>query len=241
MSRDFKIETDVYQGPFSVLLDLIEKHKLSINEISLSKITDEYINKIKTIDNASFGDISSFIVIAATLMLIKSRSLLPSLTVTKEEESDINVLEKRLEVFQLIKAISLFVKNSYMKKVLYKRPFVKIKIQKFSPDVKITEENIFRLALETLQNVPKELKLPETKVKQSIKIENVILSLLERVKKESKISFSNFSKAGTASLETLKEIKVFIVVSFLAVLELVKNGELEAEQDENFGEITINS
>jgi segregation and condensation protein A len=241
MNSNFTVEQAFYQGPFPILLELIEKHKLSINEVSLSTVTEDYIEYIKKIDGASLGEISSFTLIAATLMLIKSRSLLPNLSVTEEEKTEIKTLESRLETFQLVKALSGYIKNAYEKKILYKRPFVKTKQKYFSPDPKITQEILLATIAETLKNIPKELKTPETKVKQSLKIEEVLVSLFERVKKEASFSFQDFAKAGTRGLSKSAEIKVFMVVSFLAMLELVKGGDLDALQEENFGDIIINS
>ena len=92
MSSSFTIQTDVFEGPFSTLLELIEKHKLSINEVSLSGITDEYIAHVKDIEGVGMEELSQFIVVAATLMLIKSRTLLPGLSVSDEEESEMKVI-----------------------------------------------------------------------------------------------------------------------------------------------------
>jgi segregation and condensation protein A len=174
-------------------------------------------------------------------MIIKSRSLLPTLSVTEEEKTEIKTLESRLETFQLIKAISGYVKNSYGKKILHKRPFIKTKQKYFSPDPSIKSDILLETIAEVIKNIPKELKTPETKVKQSLKIEDVLLSLFERVKKEASFSFREFARAGASDLSKNSEIKVFIVVSFLAMLELVKGGDLDALQEENFGDIIINS
>jgi len=241
MNSNFTVQQAFYQGPFPVLLELIEKHKLSINEVSLSAVTDEYIDYIKRIQGASLGEMSSFTLIAATLMLIKSRSLLPALSVTEEEKTEIKTLESRLETFQLVKAISGYIKNAYGKKILYKRPFIKTKQKYFSPDPTLKKEVLLETIADVFKNIPKDLKTPETKVKQALKIEDVLLSLFERVKKEASFSFRDFARSGIQGTSKSSEIKVFIVVSFLAMLELVKGGDLDVLQEENFGDIIINS
>lgn len=238
MQSDFTIQTDVFEGPFSALLELIEKHKLSINEVSLSGITDEYISYVKNIDGVSMNELSQFIVVAATLMLIKSRTLLPGLSVSEEEESEIETLTNRLEVFQVVKAISGFIRAQYGKQLLYRRPFIRVKKKIFSPGVSLSPDMLCREAVYALENVPKEVTPPETKVRKTIRIEDVLANLLTRVQKESRVRFSDFAKGSSGSV---REIKTFIVVSFLAMLELVKNGTLDASQDDTFGEITINS
>ena len=237
MNSEFTVKINTFEGPFSLLLDLIEKHKLSINEVSLSSVTEEYIDYVKNLDEYSMNDISSFIVVAATLMLIKSRSLIPNLSVTEEENSEIEKLTKRIETFQVVKAISGFVKSQYGKSFLFIRPYIKIKRKVFSPSGQMTKSEIYNQIINAIDSIPKEVLTPETKVKRSIRIEDVISSLFERVQKEASFTFKEFAKKGVQG--NAREIKTFIVVSFLAMLELVKNGTLDANQDSVFGEITI--
>lgn len=241
MNADFTVQTDIFEGPFSALLDLIEKHKLSINEVSLSSITDEYIAYVQNAQNTSMSDISGFIVVAATLMLIKSKSLLPGLDVTEEEKGEIEVLEKRLEVFQIVKAISGFVREQYGKSILYRRPFVRIRKKIFVPSSSLTSEFMMNQIIGVLQNIPRETELPETRVKKTINLEEVLASLLLRIQKEAQFIFSDFTKTASAGVSNIREIKTFVVVTFLAVLEMVKNGTLEANQEGDFGDITIGS
>jgi segregation and condensation protein A len=191
--------------------------------------------------NTSMNDMSGFVVVAATLMLIKSMTLLPNLAVTSEEKGEIEVLEKRLEVFQIVKAISGFVREQYGKTILYRRPFVRVKKKVFNPDPQMTAEILMNQAIYALEHIPKEYKAPEVKQKRAIQIEEILSSLLLRVQKEARFRFSDFTKSGTEALATAKEVKTFLVVTFLAVLEMVKNGTLEANQDSEFGDITLES
>jgi segregation and condensation protein A len=238
MSTDFSVRTDAFEGPLSVLLDLIEKHKLSINEVSLSSITDEYIAYIQSLDDYAFDEVSSFIVVAATLMLIKSRTLLPTLSVTEDEKTEIEVLEKRLEVFQVVKAIADYIKKDFGKGLLYKRPFVRIKRKVFAPGTGLGTGILLREIVSAIDNIPKEVVVPQAKVKTVIRIEEVLQSLMKRVHTEAQFSFKEFAKKGITT-NSLKEIKTFMVVSFLAVLELVKNGTLDVSQDGTYSDITI--
>jgi segregation and condensation protein A len=97
------VKTPIYEGPLDLLLDLIEKRKLLINDISLAEVTDEYIARINTMEEMPVGETTEFVSLAATLLLIKSRSLLPTLSITGEEVKDIKELEYRLAVYQLFK------------------------------------------------------------------------------------------------------------------------------------------
>src|SRR3989344_1726839 len=100
------VKTSVYEGPLEVLLELIEKRKLLINDISLASVTDEYIARVNTMPHLPVGETAEFISLAATLLLIKSRSLLPNLQLSDDESRDIKELEYRLALYQLVKEAS---------------------------------------------------------------------------------------------------------------------------------------
>ena len=102
-----------FSGPLDILLSLIEEKKMAINEISLSQVTDQFLDYLKNLENNTEREtfesmeyqriLADFLVIASRLILIKSRSLLPNLVLSEEEESDIKELEERLRIYQQIK------------------------------------------------------------------------------------------------------------------------------------------
>src|SRR3989344_9116880 len=95
--QQFHVKTEVFEGPLDLLLSLIEKHKLHINDVSLSKVTDDYISYVNAQVDFPMGQAADFILVASTLVLIKSKSLLPTLDLSKEEQGDIADLERRLK------------------------------------------------------------------------------------------------------------------------------------------------
>ena len=101
----YTLKTEQFEGPFDVLLDFIEREKLSINEIALAQVADGFFQYVKT-EAVAHEEFASFLVVASTLMLIKSRSLLPGFHITKEEEKSIQELEERLEVYRRIRALA---------------------------------------------------------------------------------------------------------------------------------------
>src|SRR5665647_1776763 len=107
---EYKIKQGTFEGPLELLLSLIEDKKLFVNEISLAEVTNEYISYIKSLSDVSsdkhIADVSYFILIAATLILIKSKSLLPDLSLTEDEEEKISDLEARLRLYKIIKNAS---------------------------------------------------------------------------------------------------------------------------------------
>ena len=231
MNATFKIKTETFEGPLDLLLDLIEKRKLFINDISISKVADDYIAYIKNLNKFPIGESANFILIASTLLLIKSISLLPNLHLTEEEEHDIKDLEKRLKFYQKIKGLSIGIKKIFGQNIIF-APLARKTVPVFSPDESITLTNLLNSAREVLKNLPKTESLPKVAVKKIISLEEVIGNLTERIKTSLSMNFKDFARIG-------KEDKINIIVSFLAMLELVKQGVIEVMQEGQFEDIKM--
>lgn len=115
----YKVKTGVFEGPLELLLSLIEARKLFINEISLAEVTADYLAYIKNISSFRMNDATQFLVIASTLLLIKSRSLLPNLNLTEKEEDKIIDLEDRLKKYKAIKESAILIKDQFGKNILF--------------------------------------------------------------------------------------------------------------------------
>ena len=119
LNSNFSIKTTVFEGPLELLLDLVERRKLLINDISLSEVTDEYIRQVSIMQELSLPNTAQFIALAATLLLVKSKSLLPILDLSDEEEHSIEELEERLRLYQVIRDAALPLQASFGQKRLY--------------------------------------------------------------------------------------------------------------------------
>lgn len=240
---DYKVRTEVFEGPLELLLSLIESRKLFVNEISLSSVTNDYIAYIKSLssdtETARISEVSQFILIAATLILIKSKSLLPNLSLTEDETEKIGDLEKRLKLYQIIKNASIDIKDNFGVKIIFTPMERSYNEPLFSPDPIITTGYVAQAISEVLNQIPKEKEvLPEVEVRKIINIEQVINSLTERIQTAMNFSFRDFSKSHGAGSEA--EAKVHVIVSFLAMLELVREGIIDVIQNNSFEDITIN-
>lgn len=231
MNTTFKIKTEVFEGPLDLLLDLIEKRKLFINDISISKVADDYIAYIKNLNKFPIGESANFILIASTLLLIKSISLLPNLHLTEEEEHDIKDLEKRLKLYHKIKELSMGIKKIFGRNIIF-APLARKTNPVFLPDESITLVNMLNSAREVIRNLPKSEPLPKAIVKKVISLEEVIENLTERIRTGLSLNFKDFAQIG-------KEDKINIIVSFLAMLELVKQGLIEVMQENQFDDIQM--
>ncbi len=228
----YRVKTANFEGPLDLLLELIEKNKLQINEVSLARVADDYIAYVKEAKEFPMVMSAHFILVASTLLLIKSKSLLPTLDLTDEEKTSIEELERRLKMLKKARELSKHVASMFGKNIIYFANFRAI-TPVFSPHKKIKMDNIVLVIKELLKNSPviKEL-LPKAIVQKVISLEEMVESLISRVKKSLKLSFREFS--GGREKE-----KIHVIVSFLAVLELVKQGAIHAHQDRQFDEITM--
>ncbi len=228
----YTVKTTVFEGPLDLLLQLVEKRKLFINDVSLAQVTDDFITHVKTTEDFPLADTAQFILIASTLLLIKSKSLLPTLELTQEEEENIKDLETRLKIYQRIKELSVGVQKLFGKNILFTKENTKIDMTVFAPDQSMTIPNLGMALIELLQNLPKKEHLPKAVVKKVISLDEMITNLTDRIKSNLRMSFREFANVT-------KEEKVTVIVSFLAMLELVKQGTITVLQDEHFHDIKM--
>lgn len=231
---NFEVKTEVFSGPLELLLNLIEKRKLLINEVSLAKITDDYINYVNEADGISISQKSNFILIASTLLLIKSKSLLPTLQLTEEEEQSIEDLERRLKIYKRIKKVEPLINDNYFKNPGFFKKDIKIEEVSFRPTKKTKIPNILESIKTIIKALPKVEKISKATVKKVISLEEMIDQLVDRVKKGINTTFREFSNFS-------KSEKTNVIVGFLAMLQLVKDGIIEVEQERGYDDIKIQS
>jgi segregation and condensation protein A len=233
MSRDFAIQTTVFEGPLSLLLDLIEKRKLLINEISLSQVTNDFLEFVSILEQKDLHKLTEFLSIASTLILIKSKSLLPQLDLNPEETDEIQDLELRLALLQIFKNASKDIKSVFGKQTKFSRLNVKKQVISFLPTEQIDVLKMKWFIDQVLHNLPKTEKKPEKRVSKTISLEEMMNKVINRVRQNMSISFKVLNKEH-------KERKN-VIISFLAILELVKLGNVDATQQNTFEDILIES
>ncbi len=228
------IKTEVFEGPLDLLIELVEKRKLLINDISLTAVTNEYLETVRRIEDSSLLNTAHFLSLAATLLLIKSKSLLPNLTLTEEEEENIDDLEQRLKHYQLYKQIAVTLNARITTSRLYTRRFIPSHQPIFTPDKHCKIEILSEIMLDITKRLPKfKTKSQTAKLKPTITLENVIGNLKTRIEKQFKINFSELSSTKREKGDT--------IINFLALLELFKQGEVLLLQNKPFSDISISS
>lgn len=230
--EQFKLNTEKFAGPMDLLLSLIEDKKMEITEVSLAHVTDDFLKYIGDIKQAASGILADFLVIAAKLLLIKSRALLPTLELSAEDQEDIEDFTKRLEIYKIFKEASKNIKNIFCQTPLYSREFLLDQNPIFYPPKDLTAKDLQK----AFQSIWEEFsKLEEAttveKIQKIVKIEEKIKDILTMLS----VGVNNcFSKMVD------KKEKIDVIISFLAILHMFKDKVIALEQTDEFGEITIN-
>lgn len=234
----YNIKTEHFEGPLDLLLALIEKRKLFINDFALASVADDYIAHIRRFGEYPIGDVANFLLIASTLVLIKSKSILPQLNLTSEETTDINDLKRRLALHELFRDLSGDIRARFGKEVIFERSGRPEEVVVFAFDPHLSVDTLSRAIDRVLSALPKKPALPKVTVKKVVSLEEMIERLTKRVQASLRTSFGQFSRYEKGGVIPKSE-RVEIVVAFLAMLELVKQGIVHVTQREDFGEIDI--
>jgi len=233
MNTDFAVRAKIFEGPLALLLELIEKRKLHINEISLSQVTNDFLEHVGQLEKRDLDKLTEFISVASTLILIKSKSLLPQLDLSNEEENEVEDLELRLKLLQIFQNASKDIKTIFGTNISHTRRHPKNIQIEFTPTPEITADKMKWYADQLLQNLPKKEKLKEKRVSKTISLEEMMNKVINRVRQNMTISFRSISGEHTE--------KRNVIIGFLAILELVKLGTVDTTQDGKFADIMIES
>lgn len=227
----YQIKTKHFEGPLNLLLELFEKQKLDVTKVSLAQVADDYLEHIEEKDGVDLANLSEFLLIASSLLLIKSKALLPLFEFSEEEEEEIKDLEERLKEYQKFKNISMKVEDIYkLQRASFSREFQEeIKPEFASPG--ISKENLKILFIDVLNEIPNKQELAQQVMEEVVSLEERMLHLKYSIEKRAKVAF-------TETVAKAKD-KVEVIVTFLAMLEMIKQKTLSVSQDELFGEITL--
>lgn len=234
-----EINIEKFQGPLGVLLKLIEQEEMDITEIALAKIADEYLEYVQSSKNIGPEEMADFLVMAARLLYIKSKTLLPYL-VSAEEEEEISELENQLRMYKEFIEASLKIaelvkaKNFLFSPVVLSKNFRHFKKEtpSFTAPKKVTVTLLFKVFSELLNSLELKEEIIEEKILEpKVSLEERIIYIRKLLIEKLRFSLSQFLQKAKNRTE--------IIVSFLAVLELAKQRELIFEQEELFSEIHV--
>ena len=238
-----KIKVADFEGPFDLLLHLIRKNKMNIYNVEIYKVTNQYLNYLEQMKEMDLEITSEFIVVAATLIEIKSKTLLPK--VKKEEEEDEEDIEKKLLekliIYKKIKESTNFFRERYISagNIYTKKPEiieeVKVPVDNDELLKNVTLLDLYHIynnLLEVYMNKRNRGNVVQKKIYvDKYKIEDKYDYLLERIRNTKVTEFSD--------IMTECECKLECVVTFLALLEMIKQRVVKVYQNSSFGDIMI--
>ncbi len=232
------VKIDKFQGPLSLLLQIIEKEELDITTVNLAKIANEYLDYVKSSSEILPESMADFLLMAAKLLFIKSKALLPYLF-SEEDQEEVDDLAGKLKMYKDFVDLSLVIQKIIgKKKFSFFRQITKnnkrfkfIEGEFFSPK-NVNPESLKDEFAKLLSKVEKvEEKLESRVIIPEISIEERIFYIRDMVSQKIKINFTRIFRESKSRTE--------IIVNFLAILELAKQREIIFNQDDLFGDIFI--
>jgi segregation and condensation protein A len=228
----YTVKLEQFEGPLSVLLQMIELEKLDISEVSLAKVTDDYIKLLEKNHDLPPEELADFLVIASKLLYIKSKMLLPYLQFDQDEDEDIDDLESQLRVYKsYLKAADVIEEMVGNRRFLYvhdKLPKTEIG---FSPPKVFTTDQMRELFLAVIKKLEPVVKPQKRSLERAVSIHEKIRQIQDMIDRTKRVSFKSLMSTATSRME--------IIVSFLALLELVKQRSVAVEQSGRFEDIAI--
>ncbi len=231
----YNVRLKQFEGPLDLLLDLIDKEKLNITEISLAQVADQYLDYIERQEEINLANLADFLTVASKLILLKSKLLLPLLTV-EEEEGEVVDLAQQIAEYKKFKDIAGRLEKILLRnKFSYSRETLAGVKPLFNPPKNVGSKDLKQTFEAILLQVPVMDKLEEERIKKVVSLREKIDNLKRTLREKVKISFSKLLKNQSGK----KADKVETIVSFLAMLEMVKQKVVVVEQREMFYDIEI--
>ena len=225
----FQVAIDQFAGPMQLLLELIEKEDLDITKVSLAKVTEDYLGYVNTHDVPSH-ELADFLVVAARLIYIKSRAILP---LDPEEEEEADALAAQLKLYRQFVDATVHIDSLIRSpQTAYDRPrsFVPSST-KFRPPDNVTAETLGASFSDLVKRLEPFFALQQTSLQRVVSVQERIKQIHQVLIDRARMTFSDITK-GSAS-------RIDVVVSFLALLELMKQGLIKAVQMSAFEEIEL--
>lgn len=243
MELSYKLEA--FEGPLDLLLHLIEKNKVNIYDIPIAVITDQYLEYVKQMEEESLDVVSEFLVMAATLLDIKARMLLPKEVNEEGEEEDPRAeLVARLLEYKTYKYMSMELKDMELdaEKIFYKSPTIPKEVKEYEPPVDL-DKLLDGVTLTKLQQIFQSvMKRQKDKIdpvrstfgtikKEPVSLEERIATVMRYAREHRRFSFRG--------MLTKQKDRIEVVVTFLALLELMKIGKIHLSQENLFDDMMI--
>ena len=244
---DMTVKLQVFEGPLDLLLHLIDKNKVNIYDIPIVEITSQYMEYIAEMKRRDLNVLSEFLVMAATLIDIKSKMLLPSNPDAEEEEEDPRAeLVQQLLEYKMYKCMAYELKDRQIdaQRTMFKAPTIPEEVLAYEEPVNL-DDLVSNITIVKLNQIFKSIMKKQTDKLDPIrskfgKIEKEEVSQEEKMEelKQYALTHKHFSFRGILEKQASK---VEVIVTFLAILELMKTGIILIYQENTFDDIMIDS
>ena len=221
-----------FEGPLDLLLNLIEQRQLDITTIALAEVTEQFLQYIKQLEEIDPTVLADFLSIAAKLLVIKSKAILPTLELETEEEDAGTDLEAKLLLYKQFKEVAKYLKKlDNTRKQSFTRSLTFEERISFFPDPGVTTTEIHKAILFVLSGLKELDNLPKAKIKEAISIQEKIDHLRNSLSQQVETKLSDFLKNAKNKGE--------VIITFLALLELIKQRIFTANQEALFADVVI--
>ncbi|MDO5557161.1 MAG: segregation/condensation protein A [Clostridia bacterium] len=236
-SKKYEIKIENFEGPLDLLCHLIEKNKMNIQDIKIGEITDQYIEYINNMEKLSLEVTSEFLLMASTLLYLKSKNLLPKVVDEEKEITEEELLQRIID-YKRYKEVTKLIKQNY--EIFSKRIFKneeKIELQKqklernYEKDIIVKKyEEVIRKNKERLNQNAK--NIDKIAITDTYTVGEKVKEMFKEMIRRNKFTFNKlYTKSRCSSQE--------IVTAFTGLLELSKRSKVRTEQQHLFGEITV--
>lgn len=232
MSPDYQVQLPVFEGPLDLLLHLVEREELDITTVALAKVTDQFLSYLEQLGQRQARELASFLAVAAKLLLIKSLALLPRPPVPPSEAEDVgDEMVRQLQAYKRFKEVAALLHEREQEGL---RGYVRIApLPRPEPQLDLgstTLSDLLAIVREALDAMPAP-PVDEVVTPVKVTVAEQITRIEGQIARRQRVCFREFlSEAST---------RVEIIITLLAVLELVKQKRARVRQEEIFGEIFI--
>ncbi|MFA5051616.1 MAG: ScpA family protein [Patescibacteria group bacterium] len=226
----YKFKLQQFEGPLDLLLQLIEQEEMDINQIALAHVTDQYVRYLNETKGILPEELADFLVVAAKLLLIKSKSLLPGLQVEDDDSSD---LERQLKMYKEFYEASKMIHKMILKRHFsFSRDKMVVKIDKvFNPPKHLTSEKLRELFADILAGLEVWVSMEHDVIIKTVSIRERISNIQDMISTTATLRFNELMKTAKNKTE--------VIVTFLAILELVKQRWVAVVQENVFDDIVV--
>lgn len=230
--HNIKLVQHEFEGPLDLLLSLIEGQKLNITDIALAQVTEQFLQYVRKLEEIDPTSLSDFLSIAAKLLVIKSKAILPSLEIEDDDEDAGVPLETQLLLYKQFREVARYLKSLDAKQQQsFTRTLVFSQRISFFPDSTVTSSELHAAVLKVLSELKELDNLPKARIKEAVSIQEKITHLQGLLSRQIETKLSSVLAQAKNKSE--------VIVTFLALLELIKQRIFSVEQDALFTDITI--